>query len=522
MVARHAVLSYLIHCISHVAGFTHQYRWPALQPVADSYISGLYAVKSIDSTPNPLSFKLSLDQLILSGPAQTFLSKFQEGCPESVQNILALEGMDSVYVMPDWVCVNKLPASKYSWDELLPLCVTALGGVVDRSEAYDVLNKLLLSKEKTLLMSDQKINSSDSNSDSDSDEFLSIAIRMQLSCGIPIQIEASNGITIKRQALSTRFATAMDTFINKGTEDGGDKSVNKDKMKNDKMKFFEGRKWVPRGNIYAAAVEDALTTAVNDIEAIYTDNRLLSIINSTPLNTDISMEMISSTMDFSDLKNTNDKIAVRAVENICNLIDNMKNRNAETVKSESDNVPLRTLIEFVQLGTGSTSARRLALAYLGSCTGGSTSIFESYKDDIFYCLSKSFCEEKAAGLRRTAGDALSDFGDPRSVPIASEQLRIDSSKLVRWRAARILGEFGRDCSVSVMDIALGSLKAATVVEGQAFDVVFECMSSITLLQSDGNGNSNTSGTNDDKGDNNGKGKEKSMTMPEWLRQQSKK
>ena len=46
------------------------------------------------------------------------------------------------------------------------------------------------------------------------------------------------------------------------------------------------------------------------------------------------------------------------------------------------------------------------------------------------------------GLRRTAGDAPSDLGDERAVPIAIAGALADPSKLVRWRAARLLGELG--------------------------------------------------------------------------------
>ena len=50
-------------------------------------------------------------------------------------------------------------------------------------------------------------------------------------------------------------------------------------------------------------------------------------------------------------------------------------------------------------------------------------------------------------MRRTAGDALSDLGDARAVPHAIAALE-DGASLVRWRAARILGELGETAAVA--------------------------------------------------------------------------
>jgi len=60
---------------------------------------------------------------------------------------------------------------------------------------------------------------------------------------------------------------------------------------------------------------------------------------------------------------------------------------------------------------------------------------------------------------------LSDFGDLRAVPLAVQALT-DSSKLVRWRAARIIGELGNTESVAA------ALKQTERSEN-AFEVAFE-------------------------------------------------
>ena len=84
---------------------------------------------------------------------------------------------------------------------------------------------------------------------------------------------------------------------------------------------------------------------------------------------------------------------------------------------------------------------------------------------MFDMIAATFKNEKAAGLRRTAGGALSDLGDERAAPIAMGALA-DRSKLVRWRAARILGELGDGVAV------VAALKQAQFEE-EAFECAFE-------------------------------------------------
>ncbi len=61
---------------------------------------------------------------------------------------------------------------------------------------------------------------------------------------------------------------------------------------------------------------------------------------------------------------------------------------------------------------------------------------------IFEAVAASFLKDRSPAIRRTAGDALSDIGDARAVGLAVSALE-DVSKLVRWRAARILGELNK-------------------------------------------------------------------------------
>lgn len=79
-------------------------------------------------------------------------------------------------------------------------------------------------------------------------------------------------------------------------------------------------------------------------------------------------------------------------------------------------------------------------------------------------------------MRRTAGDALSDLGDPRAIPYAITAMEDDKSKLVQWRAARILGELG-DAQETV-----AVLKQASFSSKYAFDIAFEIQDALRKVQ----------------------------------------
>jgi HEAT repeat protein len=60
--------------------------------------------------------------------------------------------------------------------------------------------------------------------------------------------------------------------------------------------------------------------------------------------------------------------------------------------------------------------------------------------------------DETPAVRRTAGDTLSDIGDAAATPVMIESLK-DSSKIVRWRAARFLYEVGTEEARSALEEA---------------------------------------------------------------------
>ena len=156
---------------------------------------------------------------------------------------------------------------------------------------------------------------------------------------------------------------------------------------------------------------------------------------------------------------------LQKVDHYCNLAD------------QGDMEALLLLAKFVSSHEGLMAARRSALAFLGE-TGDIVAAARrgrkeedeqnvDYATIVLESVVSALQHEKNPIMRRTAGDALSDLGDDRAVPSAAIVLAEDRSKLVQWRAARILGELGASVDV------VGVLKQASFSNKYAFEVAFE-------------------------------------------------
>lgn len=91
-------------------------------------------------------------------------------------------------------------------------------------------------------------------------------------------------------------------------------------------------------------------------------------------------------------------------------------------------------------------------------------------------LSQVVLSDRAAIVRRTAGDALSDLGDESAISPMIQALA-DPSSLVRWRAARFLNELGDQTAIE-------SLRQAAAHETE-FDVRIEMLTAQERIEGGG-------------------------------------
>ena len=385
-------------------------------------------VNAIESTPSPTSFIFKTDEILderLTDLQGTTYRAAAQTAPSAVNLILAIDGVTEVYAMRSFVTVSKKPAAP--WDAVLPLVVAALGGAVDGLQL------------ETTTATPSKDGAGGG-----------VLIRLQVSQRLPIQVEAAGvaGLSPPQRAkLSPRFAGAMSLLIAQGDADI----------------FFKGRSWLERGLRYPdeqegdddadgadaaererRSVEAALLAEVAEVEAAYPDDRLAAIVagyTSTP-----------------PPPPSGAALALRDVDALIEAADEAERADDDVLSAAA----LGELAAFVASGGGELGARRNAIAYLGGSAGRGG-------DAVFDAVGGAFAgdrAERAPSLRRTAGDALSDLGDAKAVPLALAALGEDRSPLVRWRAARILGELGRSAMI------VKALRQAAADETR-FEVAFE-------------------------------------------------
>jgi len=451
-------------------------------------------VTGIESTPNPLSFLIQLEKGLpglefLSGSlrGETYYSessrkgKRRSGSapPDAVASILRLEDVDFVFAMPTVLTINKKAFG--SWETLLPSVLESLlEGSPDKQG------------QMAGLLRDFGVPGNDDddggNGPPPAPAAGQVTIRIQTAGGIPIQIEAKGsrfGTVERRRLPQPKFQRAMDEV----------------KERNPSFDFFGGRIWTDKGVRYISGEED--DDDDDDDEGNAGDTREESEVD--PLLASLLLSSSSSEEDREKrdldevLSMESDEIDAayplsrleRIVAENCPGEGGGKDPDTPSERREpsiafaspeqmdlaavdaycdaseaGDAAALAALVSFVRSRTGPLPARRNALAYLGG-TAGLEDLDATDRDAVFAAVVGALRDERSPAMRRTAGDALSDLGDDRAVPHAIDALRDDRSKLVQWRAARILGELA------------GSAEAASVLEsvasnvGYAFEVAFE-------------------------------------------------
>ena len=79
----------------------------------------------------------------------------------------------------------------------------------------------------------------------------------------------------------------------------------------------------------------------------------------------------------------------------------------------------------------------------------SNSVFRYGKGDEVLPLLYKALLDRSVSVRRTAGDCLSDVGDPAAMFVMIKSLK-DPSKLVRWRAPMFLFELGDESAIPAL------------------------------------------------------------------------
>lgn len=141
-------------------------------------------LKSIETTPNPNSMKLNLNQSVEK--SATYTKNDIGHCPEYVGKLLDIEGVQSVFVCSDFITLNRDP--RKSWKPILDEASLLLSG---EAVTAGVTDEPDLDARRALAAT-----------------LGQVAVWVQTFRGIPIQVKVTDADGEKRIALDARFSEA--------------------------------------------------------------------------------------------------------------------------------------------------------------------------------------------------------------------------------------------------------------------------------------------------------------------------
>jgi hypothetical protein len=232
-----------------------------------------------------------------------------------------------------------------------------------------------------------------------------VKVLVQTFRGIPIQVKAVDTHGEKRIALASRFSDAAALVQ---AHSGAD--------------YLKERYWADWGVRYGAVEEIAVEVAEEICGQLdqHQVDRLIA-------------EALGKTVDI---------VARRSIDELkAELASNDWHRRLQAVQelgNAQNNLPM--LIG--ALKDENHQVRRLAAAALGA----------SGSDTAVDALAEVLLNDPSVGVRRTAGDALSDLGSVSAQPAVCRALG-DPNKLIRWRAARFLFDIGTEDALPFLTAA---------------------------------------------------------------------
>jgi hypothetical protein len=187
---------------------------------------------SIETTPNPNSMKLNLDERLAKGVAITYTHENRGDCPAYIEKILAIPGVSSVFRVEDFMAIQRKPTA--GWEDIL-------------SHARAVLEYVCLNnaKPEPKEMFDNK--------------WREVTVAVQYFRDLPMLVKVSSGSETTRLPLPERFGKAIERAM------GASENM------------LMERKWKDEGLRYGDLREVGVVV-VREISAVYDEKKLKELV----------------------------------------------------------------------------------------------------------------------------------------------------------------------------------------------------------------------------------------------------
>jgi Virulence factor/Scaffold protein Nfu/NifU N terminal/HEAT repeats len=351
---------------------------------------------SIETTPNPNSMKLNISEALERTGTYTTASKL--AAPPVVQELLAINGIVSIFGAASFLTLNRDP--RHDWEKILEAARNVFSGTTATAAATEPDDPQTQLAEQRLAAEKQG----------------QVQVWVQTFRQIPIQVKVSDGIQEERIGLADRFGqTARELQAHLAAD------------------YLKERFWADGGIRYGIS-KDIAREVAEEIEVVWPPERLEAekqrLLGQAP-----------TALETSDASSGSD-MARDTSESLLKALDSLEWQERfqalQQLNASEKTLPL--LIK--RLADTKPQIRRWTAAKLAG-----VKTLESVQ-----VLCQAMLTDSDVGVRRTAGDSLSDIGDVAAEPAACQALT-DKNKLVRWRAARLLAEFGTQTALPALESA---------------------------------------------------------------------
>jgi hypothetical protein len=183
---------------------------------------------SIETTPNPNSMKLNLDETLAKGVAITYTHENRGDCPAYIEKILAIPGVSSVFRVEDFMALQRKPNA--GWEHIL-------------FQARAVLESASLNNVKP------------EPKETSDNKWREVTVAVQYFRDLPMLVKVSSGSETTRLPLPERFGKAIEQAM------GASENM------------LMERKWKDEGLRYGD-LRDVGEAVVREISAVYDEKKL--------------------------------------------------------------------------------------------------------------------------------------------------------------------------------------------------------------------------------------------------------